>query len=168
MALSAGRLQCVAGPGLHQGGARRAVPQDGGHLALPVVDAFAQWAAVHTQLQVLAFLVGHGQVLGHADGQGQVATQLPHEHRGPYVAGVHLHVATALALHDAQALGIAVPTAGGAVHEGGWQVIGHSLVHFLLGALVVGFEDDSDLWGGHEQATATSQSQPPFLPALGQ
>uniref|UniRef100_A0A8C9JBB3 Uncharacterized protein n=1 Tax=Panthera tigris altaica TaxID=74533 RepID=A0A8C9JBB3_PANTA len=124
------------------------VPQDGRHLALPIINALAQGAAIHTQLQVLAFLIGHGQVFRHADGEGQVATQLPHKYRGPYVAGVHFHVAAALPLHDKQALGVAIPTAGAAIHKGGRQVICHSLVHFLICALTVSFEDDGYLWGG--------------------
>lgn len=148
MALSVGSLQCVARPGLCQRGVRQGVPQDGRHLALPVIDALAQRAAIDTQLQVLAFLVGHGQVFGHADGEGQVATQLPHKHCRPDVAGVHLHIATALPLHDPQALDVAVPTAGAAIHKGSRQVIGHSLVHFLIRTLTVGFEDDRDLWEG--------------------
>lgn len=148
LALSVGSLQCVARPGLCQRGVRQGVPQDGRHLALPVVDALAQGAAVHTQLQILALLVGHGQVFGHADGEGQVATQLPHEHRRPYVAGVHLHVAATLPFHDSQALDVTIPTAGAAIHKGSRQVIGHSLVHFLICTLTVGFEDDRDLWEG--------------------
>ena len=40
IALRVGSLQCVARPGLHQGGARQAVPQNGRHLALPIIDAF--------------------------------------------------------------------------------------------------------------------------------
>lgn len=124
------------------------MPQDGRHLALPVVDALAQGAAVDTQLQVLTFLVGHSQVLRHADGERQVATQLPHEDSGPYVAGVHLHVAATLPLQDKQALGVAIPAAGAAVHKGSRQVIGHSLVHFLICTLPVSFEDDGDLGEG--------------------
>lgn len=146
VAVSVGSLQCVARPGLCQGGAGQGVPQDGRHLALPLIDALAQRAAIDAQLQVLALLVGHGQVFGHADGEGQVATQLPHKHRGSYVAGVHLHVAAALPFHDSQALGVAVPAAGAAIHKGSWQVICHSLVHFLICTLTVGFEDDGDLW----------------------
>uniref|UniRef100_A0A9L0JN19 Uncharacterized protein n=2 Tax=Equus asinus TaxID=9793 RepID=A0A9L0JN19_EQUAS len=149
------------------------VPQDGGHLALPIINALAQGAAVHTQLQVLAFLVGHGQVFGHADSEGQVATQLPHKHRGSYVAGVHLHVAATLPLHDTQALGVAVPTTGAAIHKGSWQVICHSLVYFLICTLAVGFEDDRDLWEGTRTKFNTmggeadgvsfcSKSAPPF------
>uniref|UniRef100_A0A8W4F761 Uncharacterized protein n=1 Tax=Sus scrofa TaxID=9823 RepID=A0A8W4F761_PIG len=149
VALSVGSLQC----------ARQAVPQDGRHLALPVIDALAQGAAIHTQLQVLALLVGHGQVFWHADGEGQVATQLPHKHRGPYVAGVHLHVAAALPLHDAQALGVTVPAAGATIHKGSWQVIRHSLVYFLICTLTMGFEDDRDLWDGR---SLCSKSCPPF------
>uniref|UniRef100_A0A8C0HV82 Uncharacterized protein n=1 Tax=Balaenoptera musculus TaxID=9771 RepID=A0A8C0HV82_BALMU len=148
VALSVSSLQCVARPGLGRGRVRQAAPQDGRHLALPVINALAQGAAVHTQLQVLALLVGHGQVFRHADGEGQVATQLPHEHRGPYVASVHLHIAAALPLHDTQALGVAVPSAGAAIHKGSWQVICHSLVYFLICTLAVGFEDDGDLWEG--------------------
>ena len=148
VALSVGSLQCVARPGLCQGVVRQGVPQDGRHLALPIIDALAQGAAVHTQLQVLAFLEGHGQVFRHADGEGQVVTQLPHKHRGPYVAGVHLHIAATLPFHNTQALGVAVPTAGAAIHKGSRQVICHSLVHFLICTLTVGFEDDRDLWEG--------------------
>ena len=143
----AGRLQRVAGPGRGGGAVGQAGPQDGRHLALPVVDALAQGAAGHAQLQVLALLVGHGQRLGHADGQRQVAAQLPHEYRGPHVARVHLHWAAALSLHDPQALGVAIPAAGAAIYEGGRQVIGHGLVDFLIRTLPVRFEDDGDLWG---------------------
>uniref|UniRef100_A0A8C9H2G9 Uncharacterized protein n=1 Tax=Piliocolobus tephrosceles TaxID=591936 RepID=A0A8C9H2G9_9PRIM len=148
MASSAGSLQCVARPGLHQGGARQAVSQDGRHLALPIIDAFTHGAAIHAQLQVLALLVRHGQVFRHTDGKGQVATHLPYKHCGPYIEGVHLHIVATLPLHDTQALGIAVPTTGGAIHKGGWQVICHSLVDFLICTLMVGFEDNSDLWEG--------------------
>lgn len=156
VAVSTGSLQGVARPGRRQRGARHVVPQDGRHLALPVVDALAQGAAIDAQLQVLALLVGHGQVLGHAHGQRQVAPQLPHEDRGPDVAGVHLHVAATLPLHDEQALGVAVPAARAAVHKGGRQVIGHSLVHFLICTLPVSFEDDGDLGAG----THTNVSSP--------
>lgn len=148
VALSVGSLQCVAGPGLCQRGVRQGVPQNGRHLALPIVNALAQGAAIHTQLQVLAFLIGHGQVFRHADGEGQIATQLPHKHCRPYVAGVHLHVAATLPFHDSQALDVAVSTAGAAIHKGSRQVIGHSLVYFLICTLTVGFEDDRDLWEG--------------------
>ncbi|KAL4699589.1 hypothetical protein H8958_015457 [Nasalis larvatus] len=142
MALSAGSLQCVARPGLHQGGARQAVSQDGRHLALTIIDAFTHGAAIHAQLQVLALLVRHGQVFRHTDGKGQVATHLPYKHCGPYIEGVHLHIVATLPLHDTQALGIAVPTTGGAIHKGG------CLVDFLICTLMVGFEDNSDLWEG--------------------
>lgn len=148
MALGAGSLQCVARPGLHGGGARQAVPQDSRNLALSVIHAFTRGAAVHTQLQVLAFLVGHGQVFRHSNGEGQVPTQLPHKHCGAYVAGMHLHVAAALLLHDVKALNVTVPPTGGAVHKGGWQVVCHSLVYFLICTLMVCFEDNSDLWDG--------------------
>uniref|UniRef100_A0A8C0SPY2 Uncharacterized protein n=3 Tax=Canis lupus TaxID=9612 RepID=A0A8C0SPY2_CANLF len=157
------RLQREAGPGRRRGAA-----QDGGHPAAAVVDALGQRAAVHAQLQVLALLVGHGQRLGHAQRQRQVAAQLAHEHGGADVARVHLHGAAALALPHHQALGVAVAAARAAVHEGRRQVVAHRLVHLLLRARAVGLEDDGHLRGstapsaaGHLGFPNCSRNPPP-------
>uniref|UniRef100_A0A5F8GJ97 Uncharacterized protein n=1 Tax=Monodelphis domestica TaxID=13616 RepID=A0A5F8GJ97_MONDO len=136
VASGSGGLQCIVGPGLGGGGAGNRVPHDGRHLPLPIVNALTQGAAIHAELQAL----------GHADCQRQVATQLPHIHGGPYIPGVHLHMEATCLLDNVQALDVTISATGGAIDEGCRQVIGHGLVHFLIGTLMVGFEDNSYLW----------------------
>ena len=113
-------------------------------VAVPV-DAFGRRAAVDTQLQVLRFVEGHGHLLWHARRQRQIAAQLTHDHRHADVGGVDLHVVPGRLLDYPQALDLAVPAADGTVHKGSGQVVRHSLVHLLVSALLVGFEDDCDL-----------------------
>uniref|UniRef100_A0A7N4UWX7 Uncharacterized protein n=1 Tax=Sarcophilus harrisii TaxID=9305 RepID=A0A7N4UWX7_SARHA len=129
VALSSGGLQCIPSR----------------HLPLSIINALTYRAAIHTELQILALFISHSQVFGHADSQSQVAPQLPHVHRGSDVPGVHLHMMAAHLLHNVQAFDLTIPTTGGAINESCWQVICHGLVYFLIGTLMVRFENDSYL-----------------------
>uniref|UniRef100_A0A672S1Y7 Uncharacterized protein n=1 Tax=Sinocyclocheilus grahami TaxID=75366 RepID=A0A672S1Y7_SINGR len=70
----------------------------------------------------------------HADGESQVAADLPHNDGR-----------TSTTLRDPQAL--CFPTASRAILERRRQVLGGGLVHLLLGAVMVGLEDDCYLQG---------------------
>lgn len=113
-----------------------------------LLDELVAWTAVQAQLQAAILLREVQRVLWHADGEGQVAADAPHDDGGADVAGLDLHLAAhagAAALHDGQATALAA--AAGAILEGEWQILGGSLVHFLIGAALKGLEDHSDLKG---------------------
>uniref|UniRef100_A0A8C3RDZ1 Uncharacterized protein n=1 Tax=Cyanoderma ruficeps TaxID=181631 RepID=A0A8C3RDZ1_9PASS len=110
-----------------------------------VINTLAGGAAVDAELQVLALLVGHDQLLGHADGQGQVVPQLADVHRGPDVPGVHLYVFATDFLYNVQAPGVPISSACCTVNESCRQVISHCLIHFLICTVLVRFEDNSNL-----------------------
>uniref|UniRef100_A0A670JDG7 Uncharacterized protein n=1 Tax=Podarcis muralis TaxID=64176 RepID=A0A670JDG7_PODMU len=124
VAFGRGALQGVHGPGLAGSARREELPHHGQREVPAVVDAL-----------VLALFISHGELFRH----------LAHKDRGPNVPGVHLHILAAHSLHDVQALGVAVATAGRAVDKGGRQIVGHGLVHFLICAVLIRFEDDGDL-----------------------
>lgn len=109
------------------------------------LDALRGGAAVHAQLQVLSVIISHGELMGHADGQRKVTAQLAHHHRYTDVGGVQLNVATGQLFQHHEAARLTGATYNSAVHECRWQVICHRLVHLLLCALLIRFEDDSDL-----------------------
>uniref|UniRef100_A0A803V320 Uncharacterized protein n=1 Tax=Ficedula albicollis TaxID=59894 RepID=A0A803V320_FICAL len=120
-----------------------------------LINTLAGRAALHTQLQVLALPVGHGQLLGHANGQCQVAPELPDEHRGPDVPGMHLNVFAADFLHNVQAPRVPISSTCCTINKSCRQVIGHCLIYFLICTVLVRFEDNSYLWGRGEKTNKT-------------
>uniref|UniRef100_A0A3Q2Z1T8 Uncharacterized protein n=1 Tax=Hippocampus comes TaxID=109280 RepID=A0A3Q2Z1T8_HIPCM len=87
-----------------------------------LVDALDSGAAVQTQLQVLGGIVSLSQLLGDSHRQGQIATELSDDNRDADVARVQLHVGP---------------------HFAGGAVVRHGLVDPLVGAALIGLEDNS-------------------------
>uniref|UniRef100_A0A8C9TAI6 Uncharacterized protein n=1 Tax=Scleropages formosus TaxID=113540 RepID=A0A8C9TAI6_SCLFO len=146
---SRGRLPCAARHGL-------TLSASGRQVAVPV-DALRRRAAVNAELQVLRLVVGHGQLLGDAHGQRQVASQLAHDDGDADVAGVDLDVPPRRLLGHPQASRLAVAAAHRAVHESGGQVVGDRLVHLLLRAVLVRFEDYRDLGRKRNRSSCCKQ-----------
>uniref|UniRef100_A0A8C0UEX1 Uncharacterized protein n=1 Tax=Cyanistes caeruleus TaxID=156563 RepID=A0A8C0UEX1_CYACU len=89
-------------------------------------------AAIHTQLQILALLVGHDQLLGHANGQGQVVPKLADIHRGPDVPSMNLNIFATDFLHNVQAPGVPIFSTCCTINKSCRQVISHCLIYFLV------------------------------------
>uniref|UniRef100_A0A3P9IKW5 Uncharacterized protein n=1 Tax=Oryzias latipes TaxID=8090 RepID=A0A3P9IKW5_ORYLA len=135
------------GPGQGEGGAA-VVPT--GTLALAahgvLFDELVSRTAVQAQLQATAVLREVQGVLGHADGEGQVAAHPPDDDGGADVTGLDPHLPThtgAASLRDAQTAALAATSSP--VLEGQRQVVCGGLVHLLIRAAEVRLEDDCDL-----------------------
>uniref|UniRef100_A0A8C5TGV2 Uncharacterized protein n=1 Tax=Malurus cyaneus samueli TaxID=2593467 RepID=A0A8C5TGV2_9PASS len=112
-----------------------------------LINTFTGRAAVHAELQILALLIGHHQLLGHANGHGQVVPKLTDIHCGPDVPGIHLNVFATDFLHDLQAPGVPISSCCCTINKSCRQVISHCLIHFLIYTVLIRFEDNSYLGG---------------------
>uniref|UniRef100_A0A8C9MWM7 Uncharacterized protein n=1 Tax=Serinus canaria TaxID=9135 RepID=A0A8C9MWM7_SERCA len=101
------------------------------------INTFSGRAAVHTQLQILVLLKGHDQLLGHANGQGQVVPKLTDIHCGSDVPCVHLNIFAIDFLHNVQAPGVLISSTCCAINKSCRQVISHCLIYFLICAVLV-------------------------------
>lgn len=108
------------------------------------VNELAAWAAVQAELQAAAFL---HHLFRNADGKSEVAADPPHNNGCAQIVGVDgdlAHAAMPAALCNAQAACVA--PAAWAVLEGRGYVIRSGLIHLLLCAVTVRFENDCYLW----------------------
>uniref|UniRef100_A0A674H3V8 Uncharacterized protein n=1 Tax=Taeniopygia guttata TaxID=59729 RepID=A0A674H3V8_TAEGU len=101
-----------------------------------LINTFTGRAAVHTELQILAFLIGHHQLLRHANGQGQVVPKLVDIHRGPDVPCMHLNIFATNFLHNVQAPGVLISSTC-TINKSCRQVISHCLIYFLICTVLV-------------------------------
>uniref|UniRef100_A0A8C3N135 Uncharacterized protein n=1 Tax=Geospiza parvula TaxID=87175 RepID=A0A8C3N135_GEOPR len=90
-----------------------------------LINTFTGRAAVQTQLQILALLKGHDQLLGHANGQGQVVPKLANIHCGSDVPCMHLNIFATDFLHNVKAPGVLVSSTCCTINKSCRQVISH-------------------------------------------
>lgn len=124
-----------------------------------LVNALSARAAVQTELQILGGVVGLSQLLGDADRQRQVSTQLANNYSYTNVASIQFHVVARAPFRDPQSPDFSSCTVGvsrkldgvSAAHcsiiKGCGKVVRACLVDLLVCTTLIWLEDDGDLEG---------------------